>query len=388
MNALLLAPEPPYPVIGGGPLRTASIAEWLLQHASVHLVTFHDPAYPQLDIPAHKFSRIDILPLPLHQRDFFSRATRNLKRAYRGSPALIDRFQQARPQLASLLADRSYDLALFEHFWSAPFLPLVHARTHILDLHNIESQLSRRLAESYSPSAILHREFAHAYEQLERLWIPRFPHVLVTSPADQQHVPGALVVPNTIPFAPRPSVAKQPYIAFSGNLAYEPNRQALIHFHRDIWPLIQRQMATLKLHLIGKNPDALPATITRDPSILTTGFVDDALPLLAAAQVAIVPLLSGSGTRIKILEAFAAGAPVVSTSIGAEGLPVTSPQHLLLADHPENFAACVTHLLRHPNECERIAANARQLWERQFTWQAAWNTLDRDLLPYLTSLTR
>jgi glycosyltransferase involved in cell wall biosynthesis len=89
----------------------------------------------------------------------------------------------------------------------------------------------------------------------------------------------------------------------------------------------------------------------------------------------VVPLLAGSGTRVKILEAWAAGRPVVSTSLGAEGLPVRDGEHLLLADNPEDFAAAVSRLLASPQLRERVGRAGRQLYERQFTWPQAWERL-------------
>ena len=112
-----------------------------------------------------------------------------------------------------------------------------------------------------------------------------------------------------------------------------------------------------------------------DSRVEFTGAVDDAIERISSAKVAVVPLLSGSGTRLKIIEAWAAGTPVVSTTIGAEGLTARDGEHLLLADDPASFAAAVSKLLASPAERGRIAQAARRLYERDFTWNAAWEAL-------------
>ena len=127
--------------------------------------------------------------------------------------------------------------------------------------------------------------------------------------------------------------------------------------------------------LVGKNPEAVRAYTQGDPRIEVTGEVNDAVVELARAQVAIVPLLAGSGTRLKILEAWSAGTPVVSTSVGAEGLPVRHEEHLLLADGADAFAQAVSRSLTCNDLCDRLAASGRLLLQKEFTWEKAWGRL-------------
>ena len=130
---------------------------------------------------------------------------------------------------------------------------------------------------------------------------------------------------------------------------------------------------------MGRNPEAVERYARTDPRIECTGPVDDAIRHLSAAKVAVVPLLSGSGTRLKIIEAWAAGTAVVSTSVGAEGLPARHDENILLADSPESFARMVTLLLQSPVARQRIGRAGREQYEREFTWNAAWSALDRQL---------
>ena len=126
---------------------------------------------------------------------------------------------------------------------------------------------------------------------------------------------------------------------------------------------------------MGKNPQAVKKFISHDPSIELTGPVDDAIAWLSRSKVAVVPVRAGSGTRIKILEAWAAGVPVVSTSLGAEGLDAEDAVHLLLADDAAAFESALTRLLNDPELRTRIGRSGQLLCQDRYTWQAVWRNL-------------
>ena len=130
------------------------------------------------------------------------------------------------------------------------------------------------------------------------------------------------------------------------------------------------------LSIVGRSPTAAVRRLAEDPRVQVTGRVDDVRPALHEAAVAVVPLRIGGGTRLKIFEAMAAGTPVVSTTIGAEGLPAVPGRHLLVADDPEGFARAVVTLLRSPEARRQMADAARSLVVEQFDWQAVSGHLD------------
>jgi glycosyltransferase involved in cell wall biosynthesis len=138
---------------------------------------------------------------------------------------------------------------------------------------------------------------------------------------------------------------------------------------RERWP-------ELVWRLVGKNAAAVRPFTTGDPRIEVSGEVKDAVRELARAQVAVVPLLAGSGTRLKILEAWAAGTPVVSTSVGAEGLAARDGEQILLADGPAAFAEAVSRLLACKEMRDRVGKAGRLLMEKEFTWEIAWQNLE------------
>ncbi len=185
-----------------------------------------------------------------------------------------------------------------------------------------------------------------------------------------------------MPFRPPPAADKASSDergcdqSFSANFEYHPNRSAVRFFRREVWPHLRARWPNLVWRLIGKNPHAVKEFTCDDPRIQVTGPVDNAVQELAGAQVAVVPLLSGSGTRLKIIEAWAAGLPVVSTTLGAEGLPGRDGESLLLADTGPAFAAAVSQLLASPELRRTLGMRGRMLVEQQFTWEAAWKKLN------------
>jgi glycosyltransferase involved in cell wall biosynthesis len=383
-RALFLAPEAPYPARGGGPLRSASLLEYLARRFAVHLIVFCQPGDPD---PAQAIPPDRVVKLPHHSKHPVARALRNWWRLLRNVPPLMDRFAGFEDRIAELVAGNTYEYAVIEHFWCAPYIETLRgcSRHAILDLHNIESQWHRSLAAAEGPAraAILNR-FASVSAALERKWLPKFDSLLVTSSEDAQLVQRIsqnaipTIYPNALPWIPPPVRRKRCEIAFSGNLEYAPNVAAVRFFREQIWPVLRSQH-DVTWRIIGKNPEAIRGMIRGDPRIEVTGAVDDAVRELAAAQVAVAPLLAGSGTRVKIVEAWAAGTPVVSTTIGAQGLAYCENEHLLLADNAERFAAAVSKLLDSPRERTRIANAGRRLFEDRYSWPQAWKALDISL---------
>ncbi len=383
----MLAPETPYPLAGGGALRTASLLHHLARRYQVDLVVFQQPGAldPAAHLPAGLVRRVSVIRLPENGRGLPARALRNLTRVARGVPPLVDRFSGFGAPIEAALQGGTYALGIIEHFWCAPYwtqISPVCART-VLDLHNIESSLHERSAVvEGNPAGLAHRMFRQACLELERDWLPRFSQVLAASEYDAELAraiaPRSLVrvFPNSVPYTPLPPPGDEEAIAFSGNMEYHPNQSAVRFFSREIWPQLRERWPKVIWRLIGKNPQAVRQFTTGDSRIEVQGQVDDAVRELARARVAVVPLLAGSGTRLKILEAWAAGLPVVSTPVGAEGLPVRDGVNILLASSAGTFADAVSRLLACKKLRSQLGMAGRLLLEKEFTWEAAWRKLD------------
>jgi len=390
MAAVVLAPEAPYPAVGGGPLRTAALVEYLARCADLDVVVFHetgspDPRAGRLRELARK---IIVIELPPHARSRRARLGRNLIRLLRGVPPLVDRFGRFEQQIAEGLGGGRYELGVVEHFWCAPYAALLAPRVErlVLDLHNIESVWHERCATVEPwPVSAAHGRFAECCRRLERRWLLSYWRLLVASEADARRVeaiaPGvkACVYPNTIPYREAPVRHEEEAIAFTGNMEYLPNMAAVRYFARRVWPRLRDRWPQLEWWLVGKRPEAIERYVGGVAGVRIWGEVEDAVQVLARAKAAVVPLEAGSGTRVKILEAWAAATPVVSTSLGAEGIAGLTGEHLLIADTPEAFVEAISTLITCPDLRRKIGQAGRALYEREYTWAAGWSRLGRCL---------
>lgn len=384
--ALFITPEAPYPAIGGGALRAASVFEYLAQRYEVDVIAFREPGAPEpaAAFPPGMARTISVVELSYNSRRLAAKIARNGSRLLRGVPPLLDRFSGQEAAVAGLLRGESYEVAVVEHFWLAPYLETIApaARRTVLDLVDVESVLHERCSRVERwPAAIAHRVFYSAYRRLEREWFPRYSALLATSADDARTIrdisPQARVVvyPNTIPWVGQPSPPEVNAIAFSGNLEYHPNISAVRYFRSAIWPMLRERWPGLIWRLIGKNQHGVAPYVAGDSRIECSGPVADAIAELARARVVVVPVLAGSGTRVKILEAWAAGRAVVSTRLGAEGLPTCDGGNITLADGAREFADAVSALLESAERRKAIGDAGRRTYEREGTWQSAWAKL-------------
>jgi glycosyltransferase involved in cell wall biosynthesis len=371
-QVLVVCPEAPYPVVGGGAQRISSLIEYFAARGfAIDVLTF-----VPCQAPEELVRDVFCVPLPANGRSLAVRILRNAGRLARGVPPLIDRLAGFEAAIRAELGSRRYDLAVLEHFWVAPYVDLMRnfAGEVWCDLHNIESEFFRTLAAAGPGAALAHGRFARLSERLEAELLPKFDGCLVCSDRDAERVRGvrAVVFPNTIGWHERRETAKEDTLVFSGNMEYHPNQQAVRWFHGRIWPKLRSRFPELRWRLVGMHPEAVAGVVCGDRRIELTGFVADAMAEIARARLSVVPLLSGSGTRIKILEAWAAGTAVVSTTLGAEGLP----ECLRIADGAEAFERAVTELLGDGGERRRLEEAGRKVYEQRYHRQAGWGVLD------------
>jgi glycosyltransferase involved in cell wall biosynthesis len=255
----------------------------------------------------------------------------------------------------------------------------------IYDAHNAETLIqyrafqTDRLQVSRWPAALYSRLQLPRLARLERQTAAAADVVLCVSEEDSSALcrllPGLhpVLVPNGIFLAEYPATLKpaglpSPALVFSGKLDYRPNVDAVLWFARQILPLIRKTHPEATFVVVGKK--AVPAIrqLAEDPAITLTGPVPDVRPLITAATVFVAPLRMGGGTRFKILEAMALRRPVVSTTIGAEGFPITDGRELLLADTPSAQARAVCSLLEDAPTRARLGAAGRSFVEANYQW--------------------
>jgi glycosyltransferase involved in cell wall biosynthesis len=158
-------------------------------------------------------------------------------------------------------------------------------------------------------------------------------------------------------------------VVFTGSMDWLPNEDAIRYYTDHILPLVRRSIPDASLTVVGRNPyPSLLELSRRDPSIIVTGRVDDVRPYMERAAVYVVPLRIGGGTRLKIFEAMAMEKAIVSTTVGAEGLPVTDGRELRIADTPETFAAALVYLLTKPEAARKLGQASARVVRERFGW--------------------
>lgn len=251
----------------------------------------------------------------------------------------------------------------------------------VLDEHNIEYELFRRLREGERSASrrIYNRVECARFERFEQAAWGRVDGCLLTSEREAaivtSHAPrtATAVVPNGVDldyFQPGGDEA-EPYTAvFNGVLDYRPNLDGALHLVEEIWPLVVAACPQAQLKLVGRGPAAALRRLGRS-GVTVTGEVPDVRPHLQGAAVVTVPIRMGGGTRLKVVEGLALARPIVSTSLGAEGIAVTDRRELLIADDASSFAQRIVELFEDRALGRSLGAAGRALVEREYSWELA-----------------
>jgi glycosyltransferase involved in cell wall biosynthesis len=320
-----------------------------------------------------------------------SRAKKRLTQLFwilRGRSPLLEsyRFKEVQAELDKLFSERQYHIAVFHSALMAAEYRIPPSTRLVLDEHNIEYEL---LYRSYQRGGSFIRRWYNWWEshQVKRAELRRCSQshgVLVTSEREASILKSSLpntpvyVVPNGVDLEhfrdPHDLRKLDQHIVFTGSMDFYPNIDAVHHFARECWPLIRSEAPRATWTIVGRNPPYSVLKLQNIPGITVTGAVPDVRPYLGAAYVAIAPLRIGSGTRLKILEAFAMNKAVVSTSLGCEGLAVTAGKHLIVADQPKAFARHVLNLLQDPERRVALAKAGRDV-AQGYSWEACSDAL-------------
>jgi glycosyltransferase involved in cell wall biosynthesis len=252
----------------------------------------------------------------------------------------------------------------------------------LLFTHNVESRISARHATFARDlrSRVLWTWQNLLMSRYEARMARRFDRVVAVSESDRAEFEQRFGLENVraIPtgvdpeeFAPRSDPAEQDHVVFCGSMDWSPNQDAVAWFLAEAWPEIRRRRPAARFSIVGRNPPPdLEALVAATPGATLTGRVDDVRPWLARAACVVVPLRIGGGTRIKIYEALAMARPVVSTPVGAEGLPLAPGEHYVAAETGEAFGAGVAECLSDPGRAERMGERGRAFVASRFGWSA------------------
>jgi sugar transferase (PEP-CTERM/EpsH1 system associated) len=400
MRILWLKSDLLLPLDKGGKLRTWHLMRHLALRHDITYLAFREPGQPAADVDgmcevaAHVETVTRSTPAK-GTLGFYAHAAMHLVDPL---PYAVGKYRSRafKQRLNRLLASRSFDLIVCDFLFPAVNLPKRLPCPAVIFTHNVESEIWRRHADT-KPGAIEKALYRAQYKRMlryEEKTLARFDGVLAVSDADRETMaalyPGAIrqpvhVVPTGVDteyFAPAPSDPTSRKLVFTGSMDWLPNEDAMQFFCREILPLIRAEEPDVTLSIVGRTPTPAVMRLADQPGVEVTGRVDDVRPYMKEAAVYIVPLRIGGGTRLKIFEAMSMGKAVMSTTVGAEGLPVADGDHLLLADEPKTFAGGVVGLLRDAGRRARLEAAARALVVERYDWSAVAGSLESALVRF------
>jgi glycosyltransferase involved in cell wall biosynthesis/ribosomal protein S18 acetylase RimI-like enzyme len=392
MKILWVKTEFLHPTTKGGHIRTLEILKRLHTRHEIHYVAFDAADAPEGPRRSAEYcSRAYPLQHSVPRKDspvFLGQLAAGLLSPV---PVAVGRYRSAamQRQIEVLLAEHRFDRLVCDFLTPAPNISRL--RDWVLFQHNVESAIWERRAEhACDPvQGFYLRLQARRMRDYERRVCREVEKVIAVSPQDAEWmhtrfgVSRISVVPTGVDvdhFAPPTAAARVADLIFVGSMDWLPNIEGVAHFVREVLPLIRRRRPGCTLAVVGRTPTrAVTRLAAEDPGILVTGTVGDIRPYLWGSTVSIVPLRIGGGTRLKIYEAMAAGVPVVSTTIGAEGLEVSSPENIRLADTPDAFASACAELLDRPEARARQARAARDLVRARGSWESVTRAFEEAL---------
>lgn len=389
MRVLVAAQDFPWPSNYGSRIRLANVVKALAELGEIDLFTFTwratDVSEPPSDCPVERWK---VLPRPVAERTFL----RNLRWLLGGrlpSDFLGRDYEPVQTAFAGWAHPR-YDLIWFSRL--EPYVTLGHLveGPAIIDVDDLadwkaKAHVRSRRADGWAQAdsrssarngakRVKERKDINAWRRLQLHTARSVAAMVVCSDVDRRRlgVSNAVVVPNGYELPARSvggrGTPHPPTVLFQGTFGYEPNVDAARFLVHQIGPALRSRVANAQIRLVGKAGRTV-LELADLPRVIVTGSVPEMEPELAVSDVVAVPLRYGSGTRIKILEAFAHKLPVVTTALGAEGLEVVQGRHLLIADTPEEFATACWQILNDPGLRRSLVEAAHALFLRKYQWE-------------------
>lgn len=380
-----------FPADAGGKIRTGNILRGLKESGRFD-ITLLSPASAEqqhawqgeLDRLCHRFLRwAPAAPRPRWQRapDLLSALPINVA---------SDRTPAAQAAVAAALAAERFDVVVFDFVHAAVLRPDGLRGATVCFTHNVEAEIFERHAKTADSAALrwLWRSQAAKMRRFEREALARFTRVVTVSERDarmfEKHdgLQTARAIPTGVDldfFSWQAPAGGAPVVVFTGSMDWEANVDGIRFYIEEVWPRVRAQVPNAQLRVVGKNP---PASLVQRqvPGATFTGFVDDVRDHVRDAQAFVIPLRVGGGTRIKAFEAMAMGLPVVSTTIGIEGLDVDHGTHFLRADGAEALADATLRLLADDALRLKLSRAARSLVEDRFGHRVAADVFGAILL--------
>ena len=403
-HVLLLTQVLPYPLDAGPKVRAYYMLRHLAQRHQVTLVSF-----VRADDRPEYVQHLASLCHAVHTVPMVRSMARNTQAGFKGLatglPMIVarDDVPEMSAQLRLLARDIAFDVVHADQLsmaWYALLAAEAAPRRPktLLDAHNAIYKLTERIAaESHGPRRLVTQREAGAFRRYEADMVRRFDALLTVTEEDRALLLDLFDEPErslqaakftTIPIcvdpaqvgpitrSSGPSEASPPTILHLGTMFWPPNVAGVLWFAREVLPLIWQSLPQARFVVVGKNPPAEVRALAADPRIQVTGYVPDPLPHLQAADAFVVPLHSGGGMRVKILDGWLWGLPIVSTPIGAEGIELVDGGNILLAGNAPDFAAATLCILTDRELNQRLRREGRRWVEQTYAWQVVYQRLD------------
>ncbi len=389
MKILLLTQVLPYPPDSGPKIKTWNVIKYLAQHHEVTLVSFVRGDQSAEVNHLKNYCRA-VYTVPMH-RGGWGDGWYMIKSLIMHQPFLMVRDNRAAMHqvIKQVTTQTQFDIVHVDQLNMAQYAEQVTGAGKILDAHNALWLLYKRLWQTMTPGPkkwLLGRDW-HLLKQYEGEICRRFEGLLTVSEEDKvalQEAAGQSLDATVIPIAIDTdevvrvrSYAEADHILHIGTMFWPPNVDGILWFLREIFPLIQAQRPETTFDVVGaKPPPEIMAYNSNGSGVNVTGYVVDPTPYLEATGVMVVPLRAGGGMRVKILNALAQGLPIVTTTLGCEGIAIEPGQHLLIADTPEDFAQATLSLLEDKKLANELGDNGRHLIQSTYDYRAACRPLE------------
>jgi len=385
MKILYLMSDFPDPPRGGGPLRIMGLLGGAADAGhEIHVLNFGTPQQAEKPSRLHELAaNVQVIPHPTRSKMDRIQTLLLSRRADMETRSLSDAFLIA---LEKTLAESHFDIVQFQSLEMGTYLGFVRQKQPsarlIYDAYNAEADMQRavflndRRQPKRWPLAVYSWMQWGRLRRYEARLCQHADAVIAVSDEDQQIlqavagetpvflVNNAIYVDDYAQLPEKTVELESPSLVFTGIMDYRPNVDAALWFANDIFP----QISGAHLYLVGNRPGPQVQALGENGNITVTGFVDEVLPYLHAATVFAVPMRVGSGTRLKLLQAMAAGCAIVSTRTGAAGLNVTHRREMLLADDADSFAKAVNELLTDESRRAELSANGKKFVRKHFDW--------------------
>lgn len=379
MRLVFALPHVPWPPIGGGRARNWFLSSLLAARHESHLFALQSPGEPAGERPAGlPYASIEVVPVPTASPPRFSRAWFALRVRSMRHPAAAFYQPDAERRFAALIERVRPDAIVYGMSWMLPYAGVAGSVPGVVDEQNYDPQITARMARGkHGLDALKWRFYVAITARAERRNLRLVRGIAPCSEQDaavfRREAPHAdvAVVPNgvdTDAFTPQPPGED---VVMTGSFSYPPNLEGARWLAREVWPLVRRAAPAAELRFAGLQSEHALRDLATLPGVQVAGTVPDMRPELARARLAVAPIMVGGGTRIKILEAFAMGRPVVATRVGAEGIDVREGETAFLRDEPAAFAEAIVHLLENRELAAVMGARARRLVVERYDWRAS-----------------